>query len=29
MAEVENEMIAMAQGMKEFANNFKTQFVQD
>ncbi len=28
-AEIENEMIQMAAGMKEFANNFKTQFERD
>lgn len=27
--QIENEMISMAQGMKEFANNFKTQFQRD
>jgi hypothetical protein len=26
---IENEMLDMAQGMKEYANNFKTQFRKD
>lgn len=28
-AEIEKEMLQMASGMKEFANNFKTQFERD
>lgn len=28
-AEIEKEMVQMASGMKEFANNFKTQFERD